>query len=227
MSSTVTIKSIPNGIRVLLSPEPSFDEILTETIEKFKESKNFFKGGKLCVSFEGRKLSDSEENVMIETMENYGEFTVVYVVSVVDDDTLPITRAINKTNPEAEEQKRFCTVFKGSVKKGEHIKFTTGVVILGDVEPEGLVMAEGDVIIIGGLYGSVNIDTPEGSEPGLVAALDFSPSRIKIDDLRFYPKDKPKWTIKPKYQAKIAYVKDDLIEVKDINPANLKELANV
>ena len=47
MNSKVYIKSYKNGLTVNLDTECLFTEILDEIIRKFRESRDFFKGGQI------------------------------------------------------------------------------------------------------------------------------------------------------------------------------------
>ena len=67
MSQSVTIKSNKYGINLVLDPEIGFDELLKDVVEKFKASSTFFKNAKLALSFEGRKLSEEEEQQINKT----------------------------------------------------------------------------------------------------------------------------------------------------------------
>ena len=223
MNSLVTIKSIPNGIKVLLDPDCDFSLIIEELGKKFRDSKNFFKGGRLCVTFSGRVLSEVEENTLVGTMETNGEFTVLYLVSESGNEEDRITKALAGSRLKDDDINGFGAVYRGSVFKGEHLQFSTGVLILGDVEPGALIKASGNVIILGGLYGSVNIECESGT-PGFVFALELSPERIRICDARYYSPDKPKWSIKPKYQGKIAYLSEGKVIAKEATAQNLKEM---
>ncbi|MCR5117938.1 MAG: septum site-determining protein MinC [Lachnospiraceae bacterium] len=227
MNSNVIIKSLQNGIKIILSPDCPFDVITKEVAEKFKESAGFFKGGKICVSFSGRSLSELEENMLIDLIEVNGQLTILYVISETEGENTAIAKALSKLKIDDEDTKGFGTVYKGDIHNGEHLKFDCGVVILGEIQPGGLISAKGNVIVLGGLYGSINIETNKENELYFISALEFSPERIRIDDARYYSKDKPKWSIKPKYQAKIAYYKDGEITVKEISPMNLKEIADI
>jgi len=70
MSQSVTIKSNKYGINLVLDPEIGFDELLKDVVEKFKASSTFFKNAKLALSFEGRKLSEEEEQQIISAIES-------------------------------------------------------------------------------------------------------------------------------------------------------------
>lgn len=223
MKSFVTIKSIPGGIRVLLDDSCSFAELIDEIGRKFRESGKFFKGGKLALSFTGRNLTPVEESTLVETMETNGEFTVLYIVSENSNGTDTLSRALNNNSLKDDEISGYGAVYKGSVYKGEHLEFSCGVLICGDVEPGALIKAKGNVIVLGGLYGNVNIDTDGDKKPGFVYALEMHPERIKIGDKRYYSPDK-RWSIRPKYQGKIVYLNNDTVIMKDIEPGLFKEI---
>ncbi len=222
MNSLVTIKSIPNGIKVILDENCSFSDIIEELGKKFRESSKFFKGGKLCVTFEGRELTDLEETTLVEIMEKNGEFNVLYIISQVTEDDTRIQKAIATGISNSEDIKGFGAIYPKTVYKGEHLQFSSGVLICGSVEPGALIKASGNVIILGGLYGSINIDVKEGLNP-FVFSLEMHPERIKIGDLRYYSPEK-KWSIKPKYQGKLAYIKDEKITVGDCSDKIFKDL---
>ena len=226
MRSNIMIKSIPNGIKVQLNPECDFETLKDELRHKFAGSKGFFKGGKIAVSFEGRYLTEEEEQNLISLIEDEGELTVLYLITPEENGEIErnITKSLNKTLME-QDVTGFGTVYKGSIVRGEHLQFECGVVVIGDVEPGALIRARGNVIILGGLYGSVNIDYDEGEKPGFVFASDMSFERIRIGEARDYS-EKSKWLIRPKYQGKIAYLSDGKIVIQTVDARSLKTLAS-
>ncbi|MBP5152172.1 MAG: septum site-determining protein MinC, partial [Lachnospiraceae bacterium] len=72
MSSLVVIKSISNGLKVFLDKNADFDSICRELSTKISESRGFFKGAKIAVSFEERTISFEEEKRLIDAMEEAG-----------------------------------------------------------------------------------------------------------------------------------------------------------
>ena len=73
MSQSVMIKSNKYGINLVLDPNIPFVELLKDVIEKFKASEKFFKNAELAISFEGRKLSEEEENRIIDDHSQYDD----------------------------------------------------------------------------------------------------------------------------------------------------------
>ena len=82
MSQSVMIKSNKYGINLVLDPNIPFVELLKDVIEKFKASEKFFKNAELAISFEGRKLSEEEENRIIEAIT---ENTTIQILCIVQN----------------------------------------------------------------------------------------------------------------------------------------------
>lgn len=210
---TVVIKSFSNGIKLFFDKDADFSTIIKEVNDKFAASKDFFKNSKLTVSFEGREFNDDEEILLIKTMEAAADMNILYLVGK-DDETAESFKKSTDTPYFNEDSNEFCgKIYKGNVKKNERLEFNSSVVIVGDVEPSSLIKASGDVIILGGLYGNITCTTSSDGRSPFIYAQEMQPERIIINDLRYYPKEKSKWSIRPKYQAKIAYVKDNTVMV--------------
>ena len=84
MSQSVTIKSNKYGINLVLNPDVAFDDLLKDVVEKFKASSSFFKNAKLALAFEGRALSDDEEQQIIAAIEKN---TTIEILCIVEKGT--------------------------------------------------------------------------------------------------------------------------------------------
>ena len=151
MNSNVYIKSYSNGLKVQLSDTCSFNELVSEIEVKFAESKNFFKGSKIAVSFEGRKLSFEEEKQIIKIMEQTSEMTVLYVIGKDDETALNYAKVVDRSlsaNASAPD-KTFGNLYIGTLRSGERYETDEGVVVLGDIEPGATLIAAGNIVVIG------------------------------------------------------------------------------
>ena len=82
MTKEVIIKSNKYGINLILDDQIPFPELLETIAAKFKESGSFFKDAQMAVSFEGRKLTSSEEQQIADTiMEN----SSIRIASIIDN----------------------------------------------------------------------------------------------------------------------------------------------
>jgi len=87
VKNSVIIKSFPNGIVLHLNPDLDFPELLLEISIKFRESSSFFKDAKMALSIKGRKLSDEEENQILEAISENSDLVIICLVS--EDGTGP------------------------------------------------------------------------------------------------------------------------------------------
>lgn len=212
MNSPVIIKSFQNGISVILDEELSFDELLSEVAFKFRESAAFFGEAKMAVSFEGRLLSEKEEKRLVKTISHNSRLNIVCLVGRDEERNQTFLKAIQQVDRRDDNEGQF---YKGTLKNGDTLEVDSSIVIVGDVNPGARVVAKKDIIIIGGLYGEAYAGA-DGDETHFITALEMSPEKIKIGDFKYHTKEKAKWSIRPKIQPKIAYVKDGRVLVEPL-----------
>jgi septum site-determining protein MinC len=96
------------------------------------------------------------------------------------------------------------------VRSGQIIRHTGHVVIIGDVNAGAEIIAGGDVVIWGRLYGMVHAGAM-GNSLAVVCALELAPLQLRIGDLvaRSAEEDRPK-----KPSPEIAHVRDNAIVVE-------------
>ena len=122
-----------------------------------------------------------------------------------------------------------CQFYKGTLRSGQVLETESSVVILGDVNPGGKVIACGNVIVLGSLRGNIYAGA-NGNENAFVVALDMDPMQIKIADVIARSSDAPvviKKRLKSKVkgvQPKIAYVFEGNIYVEDFAQDVLEDI---
>lgn len=229
MSQSVTIKSNKYGINLILDADMSFADLIKAVVEKFKASANFFKNAKLAISFEGRHLSDEEQQQIIAAIE---ENTTIEILCIVESGTEQ--EAIMKEQVEAfnEAVQKQCEnvaavsvpeqFYRGTLRSGQVITSESSVTIIGDVNPGAKIIAQGNIVILGALKGNVHAGCT-GDRSCFVFALDMQPIQIQIGDLIAKSPDKPqpKHRVRRKEkpaqeQAQIAIAKDGYIYIEPI-----------
>lgn len=225
MNTYVMIKSFSNGLKIFLDDQCTFAELLECIRAKFDESKNFFKGAKVAISFEGRQLSVQEEKTLIRAMEEAGTMSVLYVIGKDVDTNENFARAIDRPMKDTLDYGEFGKFYAGSVRKGERLETQSGVVIMGDVEPGGTIIAHGSIVILGSLFGTAICETSFDPKNYFVAAMYMSPEGIRIGNYKYYSKEKSKWIIKPKTQPKIAFFSNEQVCVDNVSSDLLVKLS--
>ena len=206
MKDAVLIKSFPNGITLLMREDASMEEILQELTVKFTEARNFFGSSTMALSMEGRKMTEAEEILILDTIRVNSNVRIACIVGHDDDTNKNFIKALQHMDKKLSgtEEGQF---YKGTLKNREVIATENSIVVLGDVYPGSAVFSAGNIIILGGLYGEAYAGG-DGREDAYIVALEMEPERLKIGDFKYKTNAKQlKWGIHPKVQPKIAHLK--------------------
>lgn len=208
MKNSVVIKSFPSGIVLHLDPDLPFDQLLADVGEKFRESSSFFKDAKMALSLKGRVLSDFEEQQILDAITQNSELRILCLTGEDDETNQTFVKALRQADFTGESADGNGQFYRGTLRNGQVLETESSIVVLGDVYPGSAIISARDIIVLGGLFGEAYAGG-NGSSAHYVVALEMSPEKLKIGDFKYHSKDKAsKWSIRPKEQPKIAYVKD-------------------
>ena len=224
MKNSVIIKSFQNGLSIFLDDEIPFSGLIEEIAFKFRESAHFFKDASMVVSFEGRALSDQEERQIVSTITANSNLNIVCIMGKNEETNKNYVKALQKLSYHQEIMENAGQFYKGTLKDGQTLETEKSVIVLGDVYPGSSIVSNKDIVILGGLYGQAYAGG-SGDEGHFVVALEMSPEKLKSGDFKYKTSEKQsKWSIKPKIQPKIAYVKDQRVIIEPITKELLNDL---
>ncbi len=224
MKNAVIIKSFPNGLSIFLDSELPFSQLLEEIAMKFRESANFFKDASMVLSFEGRELSDQEERQIADTISANSRLNIVCIMGKDEETDKNYVRALQQLSFHQEVLENAGQFYKGTLKDGQILETENSIIVLGDIYPGACVISSKDIVVLGGLYGQA-YGGGNGEEGHFVAALEMSPEKLKIGDFKYKISEKQsKWSIRPKIQPKIAFVKDARVIIEPITKELLSDL---
>lgn len=241
MDNSVIIKGSKSGITVFLDEEIPFEELLENVSDKFKSASKFFNNASMAISFDGRDLSDDEEKRILDVISEVSELNIVCVLDENNDMKKIYEDAVIKAiagmgipeqpqNQTMADSKNACMFYKGTLRSGQVFEADGSVVVLGDVNPGGKVVAKGSVIVLGSLKGNIFAGV-DGNENAFVVALEMSPMQIKIGDIIARSSDsginkisKGKNKVKV-IEPKIAYVYDQNIYIEDLEQNALDDIS--
>lgn len=216
MQDCVVIKSYQNGINLLLNEEVPFSVLLDEIEYKFYESNKFFGTAKMALSFEGRNLSDAQEIAVLNTIRRVSSVNIVCIVGRDEKTNQHFLKALSEMDHHLSDKQNDGQFYKGTLKNNQVLESESSIIILGDVYPGSAVIAAKDIIVLGGLFGEAYAGG-NGEDTHYVVALEMEPERLKIGDFKYRTNDKSnKWSLKPKVQPKIAYVKAGRLVVEPL-----------
>ena len=203
MSDThsVILKGNKDGIVVILDKDLDFESIKTALDKKVTDARKFFGNSITSILFKGRELTATEEKELLGIISHSSDLNIAFV----NAPTKAEARTDNKTGESAPQSARPQTVddalnrishlqndtvfHKGSLRSGQSINHIGSIVVIGDINPGGEIVAEGNVIVLGSLKGVVHAGC-SGNYDCFVAALNLSPTQLRISDIITYiPKD--------------------------------------
>lgn len=221
MDNLVVFKGTLDGLAVMLNSEAPFEEVLRDFEIKLQKNKAFFKGASVNLSFKGRDVSQEEQDQLMSLLTEQNILGVSFVHSfekkrpqVTDIDTVGTSIVKDK-----------CKFYYGIVRSGQHIHADNGtLIVLGDVNPGGLVSADENIIIWGSLRGNARSGLQMGVDFNFVAALDMQPRQLGIKNILTCSPDNSKSSLKVRNHPQIAYTQDEQIIVDELVPANLNNI---
>lgn len=211
----IIFKGTINGLTIIFREEDDFNSILYELENKVKSAGKFFKGATLSVLYRGKTLTKEEENIIFDILSKKSGANILSV-------TKEIAEAVVETNtnqyqpPKLKINDHFFkgidqgpTKFhKGTIRSGQLVSYAGNIVIIGDVNPGGEVVANGNVIVIGTLKGMVHAGS-DGNKEAFVIALNLQPTQLRIADVITRSPDETDTATG--VNPEIAYVKDNKI----------------
>lgn len=254
MKSSVIIKGNKYGFQIVLNPTLPFEELLREVAAKFKESIHFFNfDGPIAVSFDGRSLTQGEQNLLVDTiMENSG-LKINYIIDgakametqfakVMDQEQTEETIREEDIQMDEDEDEagmffpenrlgKHGQFYRGTLRSGQKIEVDGSIVILGDINPGAQIIAGGNVVVLGCLKGTVFAGYPD-DKSAFVASLMMEPMQIQIGsciarspDQKGKTKKNAKKKNPKKLEAKLAFVENDNIFIETITRSLINEIS--
>lgn len=165
---------------IQLSAEAPFDVLCEVLTSKFRDSSRFFKDARMAVSFSGRSLSRSEEEKILGIINENTELDVVCIVEKDVKNELMYKSAVEQTLTNI--QKREGQFYRGTLGRRHILESESSIIILGDVELGAKVIAKGNIVIVGALYGSVHAGAPD-DRSAYIVALSMQPKKLCIGDI--------------------------------------------
>jgi septum site-determining protein MinC len=220
--SKVQIKGIREGLLITLGEGP-WPDIRAALLEHIEQQADFLRGGRLILEVGNRILRAVELGQLRDALSERGlSLWAVLSNSPITEQTaqtLGMATRITKPVPErathpletalAGEQ---AVLVRRTVRSGFSLQHTGHVIVIGDVNPGGEIIAGGDVVVWGRLRGMVHAGA-EGDEQAVVCALDLSPTQLRIaGQIAITPKRRGKT------QPEMARIKEGHVLAEPWNP---------
>ena len=217
----VIFKGKKDGLAIILDENSEFGELAEALRMKVTNAGKFFGGAKMNMVFEGRTLSETEENELLDIIIKEAKLNVSYVKEAepkpqkrypnnkhgrrMEDNALPVPSIFDPSE-------HMVTIYKGALRSGKSIRYAGSVMVLGDVNPGSEIFAEGSIVVLGAIKGMVHAGCM-GDTDSFVAALSLTPVQLRIADRATYiPEEMIKKDKKHKSPS-YAYIEDGQIYI--------------
>ncbi len=171
----VTIKGTKDGLTLHLDDQCSFRELLAELTDKLSLNYSHGEDSPLLVvrlKVGNRYLTKDQEEELRTIIRGKKNL----IVDSIDGNVI--------TKKEAHELKRkneVTTVAK-IVRSGQVLKVDGDLLLIGDVNPGGTVIAEGNIFVLGSLRGIAHAGY-NGNKTSVIAASLMKPSQLRISEV--------------------------------------------
>lgn len=225
MENLVVFKGSIDGITVMLDEHAPFDELLDNFITKLESSKKFFSGAKVNMRFKGRKLSKEQQDELMSLLANQNILNVAFIHEFEQSSSDKREDYLKWIGEELERPNVSLTKYHyGIVRSGQHIDFAGSVVVIGDINPGGVITAGGNVIVMGTLNGKVHAGLDEKFKTPFILANHMYPMQIGIRNVIAQSPEGESVSRMKDEMPQIAYVNEDQIYVEEIDFKTLNHM---
>jgi len=185
----VTIKGVRDGLLITLS-EGSWEELRPALLQTMEERLGFLKGARVALDVGDHLVHAAELGALRDQFSEWG-ITLYAVISrspVTEQNAQALGLATRLSTPRPERtirpleshlQGENAILVQRTVRSGFKVSHHGHIVILGDVNPGGEVLAGGNVLVWGKLKGSVHAGM-DGNEQAVICALELDPTSVRI-----------------------------------------------
>lgn len=224
----VIFKGTKDGLVVLLSPEIDFATLKKYLRKKTQDAKKFFQGAKVSLMFKGRDLNEEEQYELLKIISEQTQLNISFLhdddiikdIDKIKDNSLTDTENYSVSNHIEIDKTQY---YKGTIRSGQKIEFEGSVVVIGDVNPGGEIIAGGNIIILGSLKGIVHAGS-RGSSKAFVAALNMRPMQLHIGNVIARSPDQGNFKDHSQVLPQIAYLYENNIYIEPIDYKVLENL---
>lgn len=171
----VTIRGTKEGLILFLDDECSLSELVSELEEKLSSNYPQISEGPAVhvkVSVGNRFLTEDLKKQLITIISEQQKLVINQIESNV------ITKQEAET---LQKEAQTATVMK-VVRSGQVLRVTGDLLLLGDVNPGGTVIATGNIYVMGVLRGIAHAGS-EGNKEAIISASKMEPSQLRIAEI--------------------------------------------
>jgi septum site-determining protein MinC len=199
----VTIKGVKDGLVFILDDTSLLVDVMKELQHKLEKTHRKFLFGPLIhvqVKLGKRQLVDAEKEQIRTLIKSRGNLIVQSIETDLPEFPLLIPDQSIK-------------MIYGMIRSGQTIRHEGKVMLMGDVNPGGIIECTGDIYIMGSLRGMAHAGI-NGDHEAIIAASHLRPTQLRIAEVISRPPDE--WGIEEAFME-FAYIRNGVMEIDKIN----------
>lgn len=217
MSSSVKIRGSKHGISVKLDMQASYEDIKKDVASEFKSAEKFLGEEKLALSFEGKYLSEQQQDELVDIIHKNCNVHIVCVVDQNMEQEKKFQSSVEKTMAEFDASTG--QFYKGHLRSGQVLEFEQSVVVIGDVNPGASIVSKGNIVILGSLRGTAYAGA-SGKKNSFIVAMNMQPMQLRIADVPAISEESTKAATGPR----IAYAAGEHIYIEPLTKSVLNDI---
>ncbi len=218
MSSSVKIRGSKHGISVKLDSAASYEDIKNDVASEFMAAGKFLGEEKLAVCFEGRYLTEQQQEELVDIIHQNCNVHIVCIIDQNPEQEKKFQRTVEQTMMEFDASTG--QFYKGHLRSGQVLEFEQSVIVIGDVNPGASIISKGNIIILGSLRGTAYAGA-SGKKNCFIVAMDMHPIQLRIADVFARASDNGKSTVS---EPRIAFVADENIYIEPLTKSVLNDI---
>lgn len=204
----IVFKGYKSGLTLIIPETGPFEEYMVALRHQLDQSKDFFKGAKITLKMGNRHLLDEERASLLELIKNAG-----MVIQRTDD---PETPKKERAKRQIDQKSLIPSItIRKTVRSGQRIEYEGNILVMGDVNPGGEVIATGDIVVLGKLRGTAHAGA-KGDRLAEIFAFQIKPVQIRIAEVFTRAPEKEREQETRYFGPEAAKIKDDQIVVEKV-----------
>lgn len=173
----VTVKTNKYCLEIHMNPAAPFAQILEELHSKFLDSAKFFGKAKMALAIFGQTVTYEQTAQILDMITELTQIEIICVMDY-DEENEPYWRTLLEQAQEHVIQQRGL-IHRGSLENHQVLQSESDLVVLGNVEPGARVESSGNIVIVGGLYGTAHAGM-RGDHSSFISAITMRPKKMQI-----------------------------------------------
>lgn len=197
--SLVTMKGRKDGLVLVMDDACAYEALLQELKEKLSVNQHLYREGPVTsvkVQVGNRYISESQRSELTAIIRSFDHLKVDDIQSNV----------LTREEFEAEKSKEKIVSVARMIRSGQVLSVEGDLLLIGDVNPGGVVSATGNIFVLGALRGIAAAGTQGNERNAVIAASIMQPTQLKIGRVISRTEEEPANEMKNDHVLECAYL---------------------